>query len=100
MIRRTQAIVAEVMADRGKAGDRSVLSRLLWAGTFHSVGNRILRSYAKHLGLDPHFTVLDRADAADLMDVVATNWDSQPKTSDFRARTPVSPSIPTGSIRG
>jgi len=70
MIRRTQAIVAEVMADRGKAGDRSVLSRLLWAGTFHSVGNRILRSYAKHLGLDPHFTVLDRADAADLMDVV------------------------------
>jgi DNA helicase-2/ATP-dependent DNA helicase PcrA len=70
MIKRTQAIVAEVMSDRGRAGDRSVVSRLLWSGTFHSVGNRILRLYAKHLGLDPNFTVLDRTDAADLMDVV------------------------------
>ena len=70
MIRRTQTIVAEVLAERGKAGDRSVVSRLLWSGTFHSVGNRILRSYAKYLGLDPSYTVLDRADAADLMDVV------------------------------
>jgi DNA helicase II / ATP-dependent DNA helicase PcrA len=70
MIRRTQHIVAEVMADRGKAGDRSVVNRLLWSGTFHSVGNRILRLYAKHLGLDTAFTVLDRADSADILDVV------------------------------
>jgi DNA helicase II / ATP-dependent DNA helicase PcrA len=70
MIRRTQIIVGEVMSDRGRAGDRSVTTRMLWSGTFHSVGNRILRLYAKHLGLDPNFTVLDRADAADLMDVV------------------------------
>src|ERR1700674_553350 len=70
MIKRTQGIVAEVMSDRGKAGDRSVISRLLWGGTFHSVGNRILRLYAKHLGLNQNFTVLDRSDAADLMDVV------------------------------
>src|SRR5277367_2515941 len=70
MIKRTQHIVAEVMSDRGKAGDRSVTSRLIWAGTFHSVGGRILRLYAKHLGLDPNFTVMDRSDAADLMDVV------------------------------
>jgi DNA helicase-2/ATP-dependent DNA helicase PcrA len=70
MIRRAQHIVTAVLADRGKAGDRSVVSRLIWSGTFHSVGNRILRLYARHLGLDPSFTVLDRADAADLMDVV------------------------------
>jgi DNA helicase II / ATP-dependent DNA helicase PcrA len=70
MIRRTQSIVGEVMSDRGRAGDRSVTTRMQWSGTFHSVGNRILRLYAKHLGLDPNFTVLDRADAADLMDVV------------------------------
>jgi DNA helicase-2/ATP-dependent DNA helicase PcrA len=70
MIKRTQGIVAEVLSDRGKAGDRSVISRLQWAGTFHSMGNRILRLYAKHLGLDPNYTVLDRSDAADLMDVV------------------------------
>jgi DNA helicase-2/ATP-dependent DNA helicase PcrA len=70
MIKRTQTIVAEVLADRGKGGDRSVVSRLTWGGTFHSVGSRILRLYAKHLGLDPNFTVLDRSDAADLMDVI------------------------------
>jgi DNA helicase II / ATP-dependent DNA helicase PcrA len=73
MIKRTQHIVGEVLADRGKAGDRSVTSRLLWAGTFHSIGSRILRLYAKHLGLEPNFTVLDRADAADLMDVIRTD---------------------------
>jgi DNA helicase-2/ATP-dependent DNA helicase PcrA len=70
MIKRTQDVVAEVLSDRGKAGDRSVVSRLIWSGTFHSVGSRILRLYAKHLGLDPNFTVLDRSDAADLMDVI------------------------------
>jgi DNA helicase-2/ATP-dependent DNA helicase PcrA len=70
MIRRTQGIVAEVLTERGKLGDRSVISRMVWSGTFHSVGSRILRLFAKQLGLDPQFTVLDRADAADLMDVV------------------------------
>ncbi len=70
MIRRTQTIVTEVLSDRGKMGDRSVITRMLWSGTFHSVGNRILRLFAKQLGLDPSYTVLDRADAADLMDVI------------------------------
>ena len=70
MIKRAQTVVAEVLSERGKGGDRSVVSRLTWSGTFHSVGSRILRLYAKHLGLDPNFTVLDRSDAADLMDVI------------------------------
>ncbi len=70
MIRRSQTIVTEILSERGKMGDRSVQSRLLWSGTFHSVGNRILRRFAKHLGLDPNYTVLDRSDAADLMDVI------------------------------
>ena len=43
---------------------------LPWSGTFHSVGNRLLRRYAHNLGLDPGFSVLDRGDAADVMDVV------------------------------
>src|ERR1700743_1199773 len=41
MTRRAQRVVSEVMEDRGKAGDRSVVSRLTWSGTFHSVANRI-----------------------------------------------------------
>jgi DNA helicase-2/ATP-dependent DNA helicase PcrA len=43
---------------------------LPWAGTFHSVGSRLLRLHALALGLDPSFTVLDRGDAADLLDLV------------------------------
>jgi DNA helicase-2/ATP-dependent DNA helicase PcrA len=70
MIRRTQTIVSAVLADRGRMGDRSVQTRLVWSGTFHSVGNRILRLFAKHLGLEPNFSVHDRTDAADFMDVI------------------------------
>src|ERR1700694_862491 len=66
MIRRTQKIVAETLAERGKVGDRSVISRLLWSGTFHSVGNRILRLYAKHPGLNSNFTGLDGGDEGGL----------------------------------
>jgi DNA helicase II / ATP-dependent DNA helicase PcrA len=43
---------------------------LPWAGTFHAVGVRILREFASRIGLKPSFTILDRSDAADLMDVV------------------------------
>ncbi len=70
MIRRAQSIVSEVMSERGKLGDRSVASRLVWSGTFHAVGSRILRLFARHLGLSTNFSVMDRADAADLMDVI------------------------------
>ena len=49
---------------------QSILQRMSWAGTFHSVGNRLLRHYAPHLKLDPQFSVLDRGDSADLMDTV------------------------------
>ncbi len=47
---------------------QSILQRMSWAGTFHSVGNRLLRHYASHLKLDPRFSVLDRGDSADLID--------------------------------
>src|SRR6201994_1550962 len=55
MIKRTQHIVGEVLADRGKAGDRSVVSRLIWGGTFHSIGSRLFPLPAKHLGRRPKF---------------------------------------------
>ncbi|MDE2121722.1 MAG: ATP-dependent helicase, partial [Betaproteobacteria bacterium] len=40
---------------------------LPWAGTFHAVGARLLREYARHIGLPADFSVLDRGDAEDLM---------------------------------
>ena len=39
----------------------------LWAGTFHHIGNRILRRSAAVLGYDPSFTILDGADQLDLI---------------------------------
>jgi len=65
MTRRARRIVGQALADRG----RGEAVQLSWAGTFHSVANRLLREYAANLGLDPGFSVLDRGDAADLMDV-------------------------------
>jgi DNA helicase-2/ATP-dependent DNA helicase PcrA len=49
-------------------GERS-LGRV-WGGTFHSVGNRLLRLHGRALGLHPDFTVMDRGDTADLMDLI------------------------------
>jgi DNA helicase-2/ATP-dependent DNA helicase PcrA len=41
-----------------------------WSGTFHAIGARLLRSMAAQAGLDPSFTVHDREDSADLMNLV------------------------------
>ncbi len=39
----------------------------LWGGTFHSIGNRILRQHATLLGYQRDFTILDRDDSLDLI---------------------------------
>ena len=68
MTRRVEAIVRS--ATRNTASPVLPAGGLPWSGTFHSVANRLLRRYAHNLGLDPGFSVLDRGDAADVMDVV------------------------------
>ena len=39
----------------------------LWGGTFHAIGNRILRAHADRLGYHRDFTIMDREDAEDLI---------------------------------
>ncbi len=39
----------------------------VWAGTFHHVGNRLLRKSAGRLGFGPNFTILDGEDQTDLV---------------------------------
>jgi ATP-dependent DNA helicase UvrD/PcrA len=56
---------------------------LAWAGTFHAVGARLLREYAHRIGLQPSFTILDRSDAADLMDLVRHDLELSKKESRF-----------------
>jgi DNA helicase-2/ATP-dependent DNA helicase PcrA len=65
MTRRVDAIVRRALD--GKATLPAGI--LPWSGTFHSVANRLLRRFAPNLELDPAFSVLDRGDAADLIDV-------------------------------
>jgi DNA helicase-2/ATP-dependent DNA helicase PcrA len=62
MTRRVERICAKSRAD--------LAGGIAWSGTFHAIANRLLRLYAEAIGLDPAFTVLDRSDAADLMDLV------------------------------
>ncbi len=69
MRRRAHDLVRAALGESAGAGE-DVARRMTWAGTFHSVGNRLLRRHARELRLDPQFSVLDRADAADLLDVL------------------------------
>ena len=64
MTRRAQRIVGEA------AGRGTGAVRLPWSGTFHAVANRLIRRHCARVGLRESFSVLDRGDAADLLDVV------------------------------
>ena len=66
MTRRVERIAADVLKERAA----SLMEGLNWAGTFHSVGARLLRDYAPDIGLEPAFTIHDREDSADLMNLV------------------------------
>lgn len=43
----------------------------IWSGTFHSIGNRILRRHAETLGFTSGFSILDREDQSALLKSVA-----------------------------
>jgi DNA helicase-2/ATP-dependent DNA helicase PcrA len=70
MRRRAHEITKKALNEALGGVSQTIQTRLSWTGTFHSVGNRLLRHYSRHLKLDPQFTVVDRADSADLMDGV------------------------------
>jgi DNA helicase II / ATP-dependent DNA helicase PcrA len=55
----------------------------LWGGTFHSIGNRILRRHASALGYSSGFTIMDREDQKDLIDAVVINAGIDPKEIRF-----------------
>jgi DNA helicase-2/ATP-dependent DNA helicase PcrA len=69
MLRRAELIVTQVHSDTHRRSSAGAATRQLWSGTFHAIGNRLLREYAGALGLQSNFSILDRGDAADLMDM-------------------------------
>lgn len=66
MSRRVERIAGKVLGTSSGV----LTDALTWAGTFHGIGARLLREHASQLGLDPAFTIHDREDSADLMNLV------------------------------
>ncbi|MDP1882872.1 MAG: ATP-dependent helicase, partial [Bradyrhizobium sp.] len=66
MTGRVERIARKVLGD--KAG--IMTDALQWAGTFHGIGARLLRDYSDQIGLDPAFTIHDRDDSADLINLI------------------------------
>jgi DNA helicase II / ATP-dependent DNA helicase PcrA len=65
MTRRVERITAHALRDRA-----GTVGKLTWSGTFHAVGARLLREFAPAIGLDRAFTIHDREDSADLMNLI------------------------------
>jgi DNA helicase-2/ATP-dependent DNA helicase PcrA len=63
---------AEEMLKRAASAlsDAPLAAKRVWGGTFHSFANRILRMYGKSAGLSQEFTIMDRTDAEDFLDVI------------------------------
>ncbi len=66
MTRRVESIMRQALG----ADHPRVREAIGWAGTFHGIGARLLRMFATQIGLSPSFTIHDREDAADLIDLV------------------------------
>jgi DNA helicase-2/ATP-dependent DNA helicase PcrA len=66
MSRRVERICKQVLGAQSAA----MTDALSWAGTFHGIGARLLRIYAEQIGLNVDFTIHDREDSADLMNIV------------------------------
>jgi ATP-dependent DNA helicase UvrD/PcrA len=67
MTRRAHRIIGSMTSEQSALRKEM---RLPWSGTFHSIANRLIRRHCRRLGLDESFSVLDRGDAADLIDLV------------------------------
>ena len=66
MGRRVERICGEVLGKNSGI----MADALAWSGTFHGIGARLLRDYAEQIGIDPAFSIHDREDSADLMNLV------------------------------
>ncbi|MCB8823141.1 ATP-dependent helicase [Microvirga rosea] len=82
MARRIERIAGQVLGPSAAV----MTDALTWAGTFHGIGARLLRDYAPEIGLDPAFSIHDREDSADLMNLVRHDLGFSATESRFPAK--------------
>jgi DNA helicase-2/ATP-dependent DNA helicase PcrA len=68
LLRRVDALLGGGSRERAASGR-------VWGGTFHAVATRLLRVHGEQMGLSPGFTIHDRADSEDLLDVLRAELD-------------------------
>jgi len=69
----TRRAAAEMLRRVAAAAGPTAGASRVWGGTFHAVGNRLLRLHGQAIGLRPDFSVVDAGDAADLLDLVRSD---------------------------
>jgi DNA helicase II / ATP-dependent DNA helicase PcrA len=67
----TRRAAAEMLRRSGALISNRSVGRV-WGGTFHAVGNRLLRRYGNAVGLQDGFTVIDQSDSAALFGMLRT----------------------------
>ncbi|PDT18458.1 ATP-dependent DNA helicase [Rhizobium sp. J15] len=82
MARRVERICRDVLGSNAGV----MADALHWSGTFHGIGARLLRDYAQQIGLDPDFTIHDREDSADLMNLIRHDLGFSKTESRFPAK--------------
>ena len=83
MTRRAVSILGETRKLPRGLGTSVRMSDLNWSGTFHGIANRVLRLHSHAIGLDPTFTVLDRSDSADLLNLLRNDLGLAQKATRF-----------------
>ena len=73
MINRAASVISMEMTAAGR----------VWGGTFHAIANRLLRMYAGPAGISPDFTIMDRSDAEDYLNVIRNDMGFSQKGKRF-----------------
>ncbi|KQR30038.1 ATP-dependent DNA helicase [Rhizobium sp. Leaf155] len=79
MSRRVERICRNVLGSNSAI----LTDALAWSGTFHGIGARLLRMYAEQIGLNVDFTIHDREDSADLINLARHELDFSKTESRF-----------------
>jgi DNA helicase-2/ATP-dependent DNA helicase PcrA len=80
--------IARELPGTAAAQHHASVTEKVWGGTFHAIATHLLRRYGTRIGLEPHFTIHDRADSEDLMNLVRTELGLDASNTLFPKKSP------------